>query len=381
MTKNALIFSVVVFLSFFLNIFTNTCFAAEQHQTAKPDTIKRSITKPPITEPYHHYYHHDEDSDGGKSMAFLRLGRSVDDDAEESDEIVRKEIETALKSAVSNMKHNIAKRSNEPEDLDDGLIDEVPTMSDGENNGELEQSYGPREIENEEELQEKEAELANIEGEENGDDILDLKTLHPYSSFTEFLNKRNSFSLRPMKRNNFSFRPMKRNNFEFRPMKKSNFAFLPMKRTNFEFRPMKRSNFAFRPMKRNGDSFTFRPFKKSGSNFKLRPMRRARQFTKDSFLRYGKRDSFALRPMKRSGTFEWSPMKRPEGSFVLRPMKKNSFSLRPMKKDTTGFQLRPMKRSNDNYDLLGTSWSYGAPVNPTQRFEEYDGIDRLALIR
>merc|ERR1712141_958203 len=123
----------------------------------------------------------------------------------------------------------------------------------------------------------EELDSENIESEEQDADLLDVKTLFPYSarSLADFINKRNSFSLRPMKRNNFAFRPMKKNNFAFRPMKKSNFA----------FRPMKKNNFAFRPMKRNGDSFTFRPFKKSGNNFALRPMKRGSQFSKDSFLR------------------------------------------------------------------------------------------------
>ena len=367
-----------------------------------------------IAEQYHHYFKHDEDSDGGKSMAFLRLGRSTED-AQDKDEIIRKEIDEALKSTVSNKKHNIAKRSNVPQDLDDGLIHDVPTITDDQNNGESEQSevlgrfansspYDPTEVQNEEDLHEKEnIEFIPYEGsdsaeEEEDGDLLDMKALFPYSSsLAEFFNKRNSFSLRPMKRNNFAFRPMKKNNFAFRPMKKNNFAFRPMKRNNFAFRPMKKNNFAFRPMKKNnfafrpmkknnfafrpmkknGDSFTFRPFKKSGNHFAFRPMKRGTQFSKDSFLRYGKRDSFALRPMKRSSTFALRPMKRPEDSFVLRPMKKGSFSLRPMKKDTIGFQLRPMKRNYDDHEVLRQEapWQEGAPIDPTQHFEDYNGIE------
>lgn len=447
MTKNAVIFSVVVSQIFFLNTFTHICIAATQ----PPDTLETSekpSTNPPITEPWHHYYKHDEASDGGKSMAFLRLGRSrrSSEDVQDKDENIRKEIDEALKSTVSKIEHNIAKRSNSPEDLD---VEDVTQISDDQtNNGQDESgilgrfafhtqsrfphtlssvslidSNEPQYKENHDEKEQvefvpyEESDSENIESEEQDADLLDVKTLFPYSvrSLADFINKRNSFSLRPMKRNNFAFRPMKKNNFAFRPMKKSNFAFRPMKKSNFAFRPMKKNNFAFRPMKRNnfafrpmkrnnfalrpmkrnGDSFTFRPFKKSGNNFALRPMKRGSQFSKDSFLRYGKRDSFALRPMKRSRTFEFRPMKRPEGSFVLRPMKKdsfigsvvgddaipasipekkNSFSLRPMKKDTIGFQLRPMKRDSENYELL-KSWQDGSPINPYQRLEDYNGIE------
>jgi len=330
------------------------------------------------------------------------LGRSTEE-AQDKDEIIRKEIDEALKNTVSNKRHNIAKRSNVPEDLDNELIHDAPTVIGDQNNGELEQSeelgrfvnsnpYSPNEVQKEEDVHEKEkvefipyegTDSANMEGEEQDDDLLDMKALFPYSSsLAKLLGKRNSFSLRPMKRNNFAFRPMKRNNFAFRPMKKNNFAFRPMKRNNFAFRPMKKNNFAFRPMKRN--------------NFAFRPMFQKGTFSKDSFLRYGKRDSFALRPMKRSSTFALRPMKRPEDSFVLRPMKKgnsndfissvldddsipekkNSFSLRPMKKDTSGFQLRPMKRNYENYEIL-RSWQDGTPIHPTQRIEDYNGIEAL----
>jgi len=291
------------------------------------------------------------------------LGRSTEE-AQDKDEIIRKEIDEALKNTVSNKRHNIAKRSNVPEDLDNELIHDAPTVIGDQNNGELEQSeelgrfvnsnpYSPNEVQNEEDVHEKEkvefipyegTDSANMEGEEQDDDLLDMKALFPYSSsLAKLLGKRNSFSLRPMKRNNFAFRPMKRNNFAFRPMKKNNFA-----------------------------------------------------FRIDSFLRYGKRDSFALRPMKRSSTFALRPMKRPEDSFVLRPMKKgnsndfissvldddsipekkNSFSLRPMKKDTSGFQLRPMKRNYEDYEIL-RSWQDGTPIHPTQRIEDYNGIEAL----
>ena len=291
------------------------------------------------------------------------MGRSTEE-AQDKDEIIRKEIDEALKNTVSNKRHNIAKRSNVPEDLDNELIHDAPTVIGDQNNGELEQSeelgrfvnsnpYSPNEVQNEEDVHEKEkvefipyegTDSANMEGEEQDDDLLDMKALFPYSSsLAKLLGKRNSFSLRPMKRNNFAFRPMKRNNFAFRPMKKNNFA-----------------------------------------------------FRIDSFLRYGKRDSFALRPMKRSSTFALRPMKRPEDSFVLRPMKKgnsndfigsvldddsipekkNSFSLRPMKKDTIGFQLRPMKRNYEDYEIL-RSWQDGTPIHPTQRIEDYNGIEAL----
>merc|ERR1711936_644076 len=105
------------------------------------------------------------------------------------------------------------------------------------------------------------------------------------------------------------------------------------------------------------------------------------QMSKDSFLRYGKRDSFALRPMK-----------RPEDSFVLRPMKKDantdlnsilndndqlyipekrsSFSLRPMKKDLVGFQFRPMKRYLEDSDVW-RSWINGVPIDHAQGIEDY----------
>ena len=277
--------------------------------------------------------HHDYDDEyaGGKSLAFLRLGRSSEEE-HSTDEVLRKEIDDAIKSSGIQHKHNITKRSNSPDGEDDSEVDvDNPNTIDGKNNDEV--TSGLSDIESEEELDEKEKEeyvpyeesatlsLPDFNSEEENSEAFDLNTSPYLSSHPDFtrLGKRNSFSLRPMKRNNFAFRPMKRNNFAFRPMKRNNFAFRPMKRNNFAFRPMKRNNFAFRPkkrnnfalrpmkrnnfafrpMKRSGNSFALRPVKKQGNNFALRPMKRTSspQSRKENFLRYGKRDSFALRPM------------------------------------------------------------------------------------
>merc|ERR1712110_1342356 len=363
----------------------------------------------PLTELLEHDYLNDDVAAGGRSMTFLRFGRSIKDDDVNTKKDIRKEGDEAKKPTKGSHQpgHHITKRSNFPSDEDDDLIDAIVKAD-----GNIDPEY------DEEEVQDS--------NQPDYDDI-DMADKQIPSTPEGHLNKRNSFDLRPMKRNTFAFRPMKRNNFAFRPMKKNNFAlrpmkkndhtlgnlnfsprildnfdylmkrnnfaFRPMKRNNFAFRPMKRSNFAFRPMKRN--SFALRPVKKAPVNiFKLRPMRKGPPPQKqyENFLRYGKRDSFALRPMKRGNTFAFRPMKRPDDSFVLRPMKKDtnpisddvkspgkksSFSLRPMKKDTTGFQLRPMKRAEFEKYEIQNSWKDGEPLDPYQSIEDYSGIDSV----
>ena len=388
--------------------------------------LERVETNTPkvVDESFHRYYpNDDEESDGGKSIAFLRLGRSGVE-AKEKAEDIRKEVDQAMKTNTGSChpNHTIKKRSSQPESVDEALINDIMLEDPDENemvrspvlgNLAITNHYDTKEKYHDDEFEDTERESSSPYQEVATDDDLgeaygymsDLNSVFPNEySMDNFLSKRNSFDLRPMKRgnfafrpmkkSNFAFRPMKRSNFAFRPMKKNNFAFRPMKKNNFDFRPMKRSNFAFRPMKKN--SFALRPVKKGGFPFLFFPTQKGKRITpriksKDNFLRYGKRGSFALRPMKRpANPFTFRPMKRPEDSFVLRPMKKdnvnslgsisedaekrNSFSLRPMKKN---FQFRPMKRRYNNYELQNSWMTHGRPVDQYQRIEDYQGINSL----
>merc|ERR1712241_326316 len=168
----------------------------------------------------------DDAAAGGRSMTFLRLGRSIKDDDENTKNEIRKEGDEAKKHTNGSHQsgHHISKRSNFPSDEDDDLIDAIIKTK-----GNIDPEY------DEEEVQDS--------NQPDYDDIYMADKQIP-SKPEDHLNKRNSFDLRPMKRNTFAFRPMKRSNFAFRPMKKNNFAFRPMKRNNFALRPMKRTNFA-----------------------------------------------------------------------------------------------------------------------------------------
>jgi len=323
----------------------------------------------------------DDVAASGRSMTFLRLGRSIKDEDENTKNEIRKEGDEAKKHTKGSHHpvHHINKRSNFPSDEDDDLIDAIV-----EADGNIDPEYGEVEVQDSNQPDYEDIDTANKHIPSTPEDHLNKR-----NSFDLRPMKRNAFAFRPMKRNNFSFRPMKKNNFAFRPMKKNdhtlgnlnfsprildnfdylmkrnNFAFRPMKRNNFAFRPMKRNNFAFRPMKRNNfafrpmkrNSFALRPVKKAPVNiFKLRPMRKGPPPQKqyENFLRYGKRDSFALRPMKKGNTFAFRPMKRPDDSFVLRPMKKDTNPISddvksPEKKSS--FSLRPMKKDTTGFQL------------------------------
>jgi len=393
MTKNVSSFVLVVVLLLNQSLFSIISVHAAEKTTNNIVANKQPDDTLPLTEVLDHDYLNDDvaaggrsmtflrfgrsikDEDniqnefddvaaGGRSMTFLRLGRSIKADDENTKNEIRKEGDEAKKYTKGSQQpvHHISKRSNFPSDEDDDLIDAI--VKEDEN---IDPEY------DEEEVQDS--------NQPDYDDI-DMANKQIPSTPEDHLNKRNSFDLRPMKRNAFAFRPMKRNNFSFRPMKKNNFAFRPMKkndhtlgnmnfsprildnfdylmkRNNFAFRPMKRNNFAFRPMKRN--NFAFRPMKKN--NFAFRPMKR-----NNFAFRPMKRNNFAFRPMKRN-SFALRPVKKaPVNIFKLRPMRKgpppqkqyenflrygkrDSFALRPMKRGNT-FAFRPMKRPDDSFVL------------------------------
>ena len=284
---------------------------------------------------------------------FLRLGRSVKDDDENTKNEIRKEGDEAKKHTKGPHQpvHHISKRSNFPSDEDDDIIDAI--VKEG---GNIDPEY------DEEEVQDN--------NEPDYDDI-DMANEHIPSTPEDHLNKRNSFDLRPMKRNTFAFRPMKKNNFAFRPMKKNNFAFRPMKKNDhtlggFEFSPrildnfdylMKRNNFAFRPMKKQHEYISQPLMKKT--NFEFRPM---------------KRNNFAFRPMKRSN-FAFRPMKR--NNFAFRPMKRNNFAFRPMKRNS--FALRPVKKAPVNIFKLRPMRKGPPPQKQYENFLRYGKRDSFAL--
>ena len=322
----------------------------------------------------------DGESDGGKSIAFLRLGRSSEETQGDTEDEVRREIDEALKSNGSSGNHNINKRSNSAHEEDQELAEgaqSIPEDHDLEEQLDIDLNSGdnhPTNVEYDNQGEDKELleyvpyedfELVSLP--ENEDEI--INGLSPSSSvLSDYFEKRSSFSLRPMKKSTFAFRPMKKSTFAFRPMKKSNFAFRPMKKSNFAFRPMKKSNFAFRPMKKG--NFDFRPMKKG--NFDFRPMKKTnfdfRPMKRSNFaFRPMRRSNFAFRPMKRS-TFDFRPMKR--SNFAFRPMKKfgDNFAFRPVKKS---FQFRPMKKgqmSKDSFLRYGKRDSFA--LRPMKRPED-----------
>jgi len=431
MTKNVSSIVLVVVLSLNQSFFSIISVHAAEKSNNNIVANKQPDDTLPLTELLEHDYLNDDVAAGGRSMTFLRFGRSIKDDDVNTKKDIRKEGDEAKKHTKGSHQpgHHISKRSNFPSDEDDDLFDAIV-----KEDGNIDPEYDEEEVQDSNHPDYDDIDMGNKhipstpEGHLDKRNSFDLRPMKR-NTFAFRPMKRSNFAFRPMKKNNFAFRPMKRSNFAFRPMKKNdhtlenlnflprildnfdylmkrnNFAFRPMKRNNFAFRPMKRSNFAFRPMKRNNfafrpmkrNSFALRPVKKASLNiFKLRPMRKGPPPQKqyENFLRYGKRDSFALRPMKRGNTFAFRPMKRPEpdDSFVLRPMKKDtahisddvkspekksSFSLRPMKKDTTGFQLRPMKRAEFEKYEIQNSWKDGEPLDPYQSIEDYSGIESV----
>jgi len=356
MTKNALSISTLVVVSLILNSSTTKyTFVSATPQSEKPvesevnkdaGSIKASTTESPCIR----YCPGDGESDGGKSIAFLRLGRSSEETENNTEDKIRQEINDAIEeSKGSSGIHNLAKRSSSAEDENQSLsknpqsnLEEQDAADPLEDEIDTDTLEDPSNAAYDEDAEEKEQfeyvpyedfEIANLPEIEN-EDVFIPKVFYPSSSdFYNVYGKRSSFSLRPMKKSNFAFRPMKKSNFAFRPMKKNNFAFRPMKKSNFAFRPMKKSNFEFRPMKRG--NFDFRPMKKG--NFDFRPMK------KTNFdFRPMKRSNFAFRPMRRSN-FAFRPMKK--SNFDFRPMKRSNFAFRPMKKLSDSFSFRPVKRS------------------------------------
>lgn len=256
------------------------------------------------------------ESDGGKSIAFLRLGRS-------SGEV-----------GGLQEQHTIIKRSNDLQDDEESINLDGGITADEKNNVDSPKDLFERELR------------------ENNDAVIGLANAKfdntmPFLSHRIFGNdlifgkKRNN--------NNFSLRPMKKssNNFELRPMKRQGNNWMSKTRVT---RAGEENSFSFRPMRRSSNSFDLRPMKRG--SFELRPM---------------KRGSFELRPMKR-GSFELRPMKRANDNFSLRPMKKSSFSLRPMKKSGDSFGLRPMKR---NY------YREWRPLDEFQDLEDFEGLQAL----
>merc|ERR1712241_1169532 len=69
----------------------------------------------------------DDAAAGGRSMTFLRLGRSIKDDDENTKNEIRKEGDEAKKHTKGSHQpiHHISKRSNFPSNEDDDLIDAI----------------------------------------------------------------------------------------------------------------------------------------------------------------------------------------------------------------------------------------------------------------
>jgi len=405
MTKNALSFINIVVLSLIINLSSTKdvlVTAKSQSNNSLESQVNKethSVKTSTAEQPCIRYCPGDSESDGGKSIAFLRLGRSGNEAEDDSEKEVRRAIDEAIKPQGSSASHNLTKRSNDAKEEEQSTAEDAATNPEDQEEGEsfednldVEASYNPSNEEYDNPTEDKERfeyvpyeDFELISQPEDEDESMfepffKPKVLHPSSpGYYDYIEKRNSFSLRPMKKlrpifphkkdgidifrptkkNNFAFRPMKKGNFAFRPMKKSNFAFRPMKKSNFEFRPMKRGNFDFRPMKKG--NFDFRPMKKT--NFDFRPMKRS-----NFAFRPMRRSNFAFRPMKRS-TFDFRPMKR--SNFAFRPMKKlsDSFSFRPVKKS---FQFRPMKKrgqvSKDSFLRYGKRDSFA--LRPMKRPED-----------
>merc|ERR1712088_543874 len=125
MTKNVSNIVLVVVLLLNQSSFSIISVHAAEKTNRNIVANKQPHDSLPLTEVLDHDYLNDDVAAGGRSMTFLRLGRSIKDDDENTKNEIRKEGDEAKKytKGLQQPVHHISKRSNLPSDEDDDLID------------------------------------------------------------------------------------------------------------------------------------------------------------------------------------------------------------------------------------------------------------------
>merc|ERR1711963_350803 len=142
MTKNGLSFITIVVLSLIINLSSKKdvlVTAKSQSNNSIESQVNKethSVKTSTAEQPCIRYCPGDSESDGGKSIAFLRLGRSGNEAEDDSEKEVRRAIDDAIKPQGSSASHNLTKRSNDAKEEEQSTAEDAATNPEDQEEGE-----------------------------------------------------------------------------------------------------------------------------------------------------------------------------------------------------------------------------------------------------